>query len=161
MREDSNVILRVKLDLPEDLAYLRMTREVSRTILDSLQAVSVDIDDADTLISELYANVMRHGRSDGGRFVVTLEFGAGSMAVSVVDCGPGFSPDSLPPPGARPDMDGGERIGGYGLAIVKAISDDIEFSHVDHPGSTVRAVKKFRYRSESAAEAASCLDVVS
>ena len=153
------MILKISLDLPEDHAYLRMTRELGRTILRTIQAVDSDIDDTDTLIGELYANVLRHGQSEEGRFQVSLEYYADKLVLYVIDKGKGFSFKDVPEPGStRPDFDGSERIGGYGLELIKALSDRLEFYRYDHSGTTVRAEKILHYKSEAAAEEAERLD---
>ncbi len=153
------MILKITLDLPEDHAYLRMTRELGRTILTSIQAVQSDIDDVDTLISELYANVLRHGTSEEGRFQVSLEYYADHMVLYVIDQGKGFSFKDVPMPGEmRADFNGGERIGGYGLELVKALADHVEFHRFDSCGTTVRAEKHLHYISRAAEQEAERLD---
>ena len=136
-----------------------MTRELGHTILTSIQAVQADIDDVDTLISELYANVLRHGTSHEGRFQVSLEYYADHVVLYVIDRGKGFSFKDVPEPGAvRADFGGGERIGGYGLELVKALADHVEFRRFDSCGTTVRAEKHLHYVSPAAELEAERLD---
>lgn len=158
--ENTIMILKITLDLPEDDAYLRMTRELGRSILTSLQAVSEDIDDIDTVISELYSNVLRHGHSEAGHFQVVLEYRADRMVVKVVDRGKGFSMKNVAPPGTmREDFDGAPRIGGFGLELVRALSTRLEFQPSGGDGTTVRAEKMLRYQTVDAADEAKRLDM--
>ncbi len=153
------MILKITLDLPEDHAYLRMTRELGRTILTSIQAVQSDIDDVDTLISELYANVLRHGTSQEGRFQVSSGVLRRPYGAVCHRPGKGFSFKDVPEPGAvRADFNGGERIGGYGLELVKALADHVEFRRFDSCGTTVRAEKHLHYVSRAAEQEAERLD---
>ncbi len=149
------MILNLALDLPEDLSYLRMARELGRTVLTTLQATETDILDVDTMISELYSNVLRHGQSDEGRFQIILEFGAEKLVIFVVDRGKGFAFKNVAAPGTlRPDFNGGERIGGFGLKLVEALADHVEFRRADAQGTMVRAEKTIHYKSNEALEKA-------
>ena len=62
--------------------------------------------------------------------------------VTVVDQGVGFDIDAVALPGSlRHEADGIERYGGYGLLLVKALADHVEFSRSEPQGTTVRAEK--------------------
>jgi len=54
------MMLRLMLELLEDLAYVRITRVLGRALLEHLQAEKHDIDDVETLVGELCSNVLRH-----------------------------------------------------------------------------------------------------
>ncbi len=102
------------LELPEDLAYVRITRVLGRALLEHLQAEKQDIDDVETLVGELCSNVLRHAQSNASRFQVTLEYHSDFVTVTVKYQGAGFSLADVPPAGtARADFGGGERLGGF------------------------------------------------
>ena len=150
------MILKLSLDLPEDKAYVRTTRLLSRTLLEDLGARPGDVDDIEVIVSELCTNVVRHAHSDAGRYHVTLEYYHGKVVITVEDTGGGFSPAVVPAPGTRrvdPEAHGGERIGGFGLPLIEAISDRLEFraTQATEPhGLTARAEKAFGYQSRGA-----------
>lgn len=142
------MILRLSLDLPEDKTYLPMVRHVSRSVLEYLRATEQDIGDVEFIVGELTSNAVLHSGSESYR--VELEFHDDRAIVVVADRGRGFSPGDVLPPGApRLGPDGSERLGGWGLPMVEALSDRLQFSHTDPNtdprGTTVRAEKTLRF----------------
>jgi anti-sigma regulatory factor (Ser/Thr protein kinase) len=138
---------------------VRITRLLSRTLLEDLGALPGDVDDIEVIVSELCTNVVRHAHSDTGRYQVGLEYYPGKVVITVEDTGGGFSPAMVSPPGtgrADPEVQGGERIGGFGLPLIRAISDRLDFhatrstervERAELPGLTVRAEKAFGYQN--------------
>ena len=146
------MILRLSLDLPEDSAYLHMTRATARAVLQSLRVQTGIIGDVETVLTELYTNVLRHARSAEGRFSITLNLYAERLMVAVEDKGQGFSFKNVPPVGSvRPGLDGDPRIGGFGLELVALLADKMEFHRHDAAGMQIRAEKRLAYQSEGAA----------
>jgi hypothetical protein len=79
--------------------------------------------------------------------------------ITVEDTGPGFSFKSVPAVGSvRSDTHGGERIGGFGLQLVEALADRVEFHRTDPHGTTVKAEKTLHYKNDAAARHAVRLD---
>lgn len=153
------MILKLALELPEDLAYVRITRTLGRALLEFLQADPTDIDDIEILVGELCANVLRHAQTSNGKYQVHLEYYSDHVGITVEDRGPGFSFKDVPLAGTkRPDFGGGERVGGYGMQLIQNLSDRLEFHRSDPHGTTVHAEKKLRYRTEAAADAAAKLN---
>ena len=149
------MILRLSLDLPEDAAYVRTTRLLSRCLLDDLKVDRTTTDDVETIVAELCANVVRHARSKETHFLVTLEYFKPQVVITVTDAGEGFVPtDVLPVGTTRPDFGGGERLGGWGLTLLEGLSDKIDYTaNVPH-GTTVRVEKTLYYETEGAADEA-------
>lgn len=144
-------MIRLTLELPEERPFIRMTRQLGKTLLEELQVAGQDIDEVELIVGELCTNVVRHAHSDDHRFLVALEYGADRMVVSVQDRGPGFAPGSVAPAGTeRADFAGNpERIGGYGLHLVEQLADHVEF-YKNHPqGMVVRAEKRLNYRGQT------------
>ena len=154
------MILKLSMDLPEDRDYLRLTRLLGRTLLEYLQADPQDITDTELLLGELCSNVIRHAHTCDGRFRVSMEYYAERVVITVEDTGPGFSFKSVPAVGSvRPDTQGGgERIGGFGLQLVEALADRVEFHRTDPHGTTVCAEKALHYQNDAAARHAVRLD---
>jgi serine/threonine-protein kinase RsbW len=155
------MILRLSLELPQDGTYVRITRSLGRTLLEHLRVVPENIDDIELVVGELCTNVIRHAAGDAtaGRYCVILEYYPDRVAVTVEDHGQGFSPRDVAPPGStRPDvLTGGERIGGYGLKVVEALTDRLEFHKVNESGTAVKAEKMLVYASPADARAAARL----
>jgi len=153
------MILRLSLDLPEDAAYIRTTRLLSRCLLEDIDVTTPIINDVENIVGELCSNVVRHAESKATHFQVTLEYYEPMVVITVKDAGKGFVVDDVPPMGAlRPDGAGGERTGGYGMSMLEGLSDKLDFTATDPQGTTVRAEKKLRYESKGAADKASKLD---
>ncbi len=153
------MILRLSLELPEDLAYIKITRILGRALLEHLQADPTDINDVEILVGELCSNVLRHAQGHDDRFHVVLEYFSDHVGIMVQDRGQGFSFKDVPMAGtSRADFGGGERIGGYGMTLIQKLSDHLEFRRTDPHGTTVCAEKKLHYRTQDAAAAADRLN---
>ena len=149
------MILRLSLDLPEDAAYVRTTRLLSRCLLDDLQVSKTTTDDVETIVAELCSNVVRHAQSKETHFLVTLEYFKPQVVITVTDAGDGFGQkDVLPVGTTRPDFGGGERLGGWGLTLLEGLSDKLDFTATDPHGTTVRVEKNLHYETEGAADEA-------
>ena len=154
------MILKVSLDLPGEGTHLRIARRVGHTMLEDMGVIDRDIADIEFIVGELCSNVVRHAHTlDDGRFLVTLEYHAEKVVVVVEDKGIGFPFKDVREAGsARPDRDGSERLGGFGLELVRKMADQIEFRRSDPQGTTVAAEKTLHYKSLSDARDAERLD---
>jgi len=149
------MILRLSLDLPEDQSYIRTTRLLSRCLLEDIKVLRETIDDVELIVTELCSNVIRHAQSKNTHFLIALEYFKPQVVITVTDTGRGFSQADVPPVGtARPDTDGGERYGGYGMSLLEGLSDKVDFTETDPHGTTVRVEKKLRYETQGDADAA-------
>lgn len=154
------MILKLSLDLPEDGSYVRITRLIGRTLLEHLHVVDADITDLEILVGELCSNVIRHAQSSQGRFRVVQEYHADRVDLTVEDQGPGFLFKEVLPAGTeRPDsLTGGERIGGFGMGLVQALADRLEFQRTDPQGTTVQASVELHYETPTDAQKAADMD---
>ena len=155
------MILKLSLDLPDDEKHVPVVRRLARALLRDLSVESEDIDNVELILGELCGNVARHARSDAGLYRLGAVFYHDRVALTVRDRGPGFPFADVPRVGGtlRPDtLTGGMRIGGYGLFLVKQLSEHVEFERTDSKGATVRAEVRLRYRSPAAAHKAAILD---
>ncbi len=156
---EAGMILKLSLELPENEAYVRITRLLGRTLLEHLQVVEKDVDDIEIVVGELCTNVLRHAQSDKGRFRVLIEYHHDRVSVTVEDNGKGFSFRDVARSGEMGSerfdtLTGGERIGGFGLHLVNRVADQLEFHRTDTRGATVRAEKNLHYKTAAAAHAA-------
>ena len=82
------------------------------------------------IFDELLTNVVTHGYEGGvseGHVEVTLSLEENRLIIEVIDDGRPFDPLATPPP----DMDlplAGRPIGGIGIAIVRALVDEIGYT---------------------------------
>jgi anti-sigma regulatory factor (Ser/Thr protein kinase) len=153
------MILNVSLDLPGDSIYLRVARHLSRTLMEDLGVVEPDIADMEFVLGELCSNVIRHAQSTDGRFTITMQYFADKAIVTVEDKGVGFPFKNVHEVGTlRPDFHGKERIGGFGLNLVRQLADRLEFLRSDAQGTTVQAEKELHYKTTANAREAAALD---
>ena len=154
------MILKVSLDLPGDGTYLRIARRVGHTLLEDMGVIDQDIADIEFIVGELCTNVVRHAQTlDDGRFIVMLEYHADKVVVIVEDKGVGLPFKDVRKAGsARLDLDGSERLGGFGLELVRKMADQIEFQRSDPHGTTVMAEKSLHYNTALDAQEAELLD---
>jgi serine/threonine-protein kinase RsbW len=128
----------VRLVIPARAEYIALCR-LALTGLSRLRAISEDVlEDLKLALTEAATNSVRHAyreRSPGSVEIV-YELHPDRLAIEVTDDGAGFEPsDRLP---------GGEPLaeGGLGIAIIRAIADDVEIgAHPDRKGSRLRFVK--------------------
>ena len=75
------------------------------------------IEDLRLLTSEIVTNAVRHaGLAQEDTIGVAVDVSERRVRVEVADDGPGFDPSDLPEPSP-------ERVGGWGLTLVKQLSD--------------------------------------
>ena len=154
------MILRISLDLPGDGTYLRIARRIGHTLMEDLGVVPQDITDIEFIIGELCTNVVRHAQTaKDSRYTVTLEYHADRVAIIVEDQGIGFSAGDVSTVGSvRPDRDGSDRLGGFGLDLIRLMADHIEFRHSSPQGATVVAEKALHFNSPAQARQAEDLE---
>ena len=151
------MILKLSLDLPDDAAYVTLTRQFGRGLLEYLNVIRnvirEDIADVETIVTEPVSNVIRHAKSSDGRFQMLLEYYADHILITIVDAGQGFTFRDVAEVGSpRADLEGGERLGGFGLPLQDALSDRLEFSRTDPQGTTACAEKRLRYEAQGDAD---------
>ncbi len=154
------MIFKVSLDLPGDGTFLRIARRVGHTLLEEMGVIDVDIADIEFIVGELCSNVVRHAQTlEDGRFLVILEYHADKVVIVVEDKGVGLPFKDVREAGSpRLDRDGSERLGGFGLGLVRQLADQIEFRRSDPQGTTVFAEKDLHYKSLAEARDAERLD---
>lgn len=156
------MILRLSLDLPEDENYVGTARILSRSLLEDIKVTKPTIEDVEIIVGELCSNVIRHAHSKAKHFLVNLEYYKPQVVITVTDTGRGFTQEDVLPVGtSRPDGEGGERLGGWGLSLLEGVSDRVEFTVTEPHGTTVRVEKRLHYESEEDANEAAEMDTTS
>lgn len=138
----------LSFEVPPALSNIAHLRKTCCCFLDSLGVSQDALDDIETLIGELTTNAVRHAGEDSGSYQLQLELTPDLVAVTVIDNGIGFSPETVLPPGTmRSDTletEGDVRFGGLGLPLIYAIADRVEVQPTLPHGTSVRAEKELR-----------------
>ena len=125
----------IVLCLPRDDSTVPMLRHIAVCALTELGVVPEIIDDVALAVTEACANVVRHSGVDD-EYEVRLSLENAWCEISVVDTGHGFDSASL---GVAMATSSEER--GRGLALMKALVDDVRFESRPEAGTVVHLVK--------------------
>ncbi|HWH32221.1 MAG TPA: ATP-binding protein [Egibacteraceae bacterium] len=130
------MLLRLELQLPRDVRYVGVARNVAESLFRELgcpEDVSADIQLA---LTEACANAVRHA-VDTEEYSVVLRIDQDCCEIEVVDLGPGFGTRD-----PRTDRAVGPEVeSGRGLLLMRALVDDLEFRALED-GTSVR-LRKF------------------
>lgn len=129
----------VDLEISLDPKMLRIVRDVAERVA---RLAGLDRDEVSAFklaVDEACSNVLRHayGNDTTRRLLLSFTIGRENLNVTLHDFGRGFDPDSLEPP--SPDE---LTPGGLGLHLIRAVMDDIDYSHSEIEGNTLRLTKK-------------------
>jgi anti-sigma regulatory factor (Ser/Thr protein kinase) len=138
-------IPRLVLELLEDPSSAPLARLIGRNLFEHHAVLPQDVEDLEVIVGELCANVTHHARSQEGFFRITVEHHGDRIVLTVEDHGPGIDTERFAPVGStRPDGCGGLRIGGYGLHLIRKLSDELRFETRSPHGTTVFVEKRLR-----------------
>jgi serine/threonine-protein kinase RsbW len=127
----------VSLIIPAKAEYISLSR-LALTGLSRLRALPQEtVADLKLALTEACSNSVRHAYPNGeGRVQIVFQLQPDRLVIEVVDDGAGFQTE-------RGDDDAGELTeGGLGIAIIRAIADELEIgSGAGGRGSRLRFVK--------------------
>jgi serine/threonine-protein kinase RsbW len=129
----------VRLTIPAKAEYITLCR-LALTGLARLRPVADEtLADLKLAITEAASNSVRHAYADGvGEVEIVYELHADRLVIEVADDGAGFSPRERAEGGSPEDLS----EGGLGIAIIRAIADEVEIGAKDDGrGSRLRFVK--------------------
>ncbi len=130
--------LDLSVSLPRESVSVPVVRRLAAQALRAFGVQEEDVDDVQLAITEACANVIDHaGATD--TYDVKVELSADRCAITVVDQGGGFDAASIP---SRPLDDSEE---GRGLALMRALVDNVAFRNEPQAGAVVHMVKSLRY----------------
>lgn len=115
--------LSASVTVARDGRYVSVVRGVLGSLLDGAQAPVEVVDDLSLAVGEACANVVRHA-SGSHAYRVELEVAQEHCVVEVVDEGPGFRPPAERTLGLESET-------GRGIALMRALTDELEFSQAD------------------------------
>jgi len=128
----------VRLTFPARPEYITLCR-LALTGISRLRPVSEELlADLKLALTEAASNSVRHayGEEGNGLVEIVYELHPDRLVIEVTDEGAGFQPA---PAGAEPES---LSEGGLGIAIIRAIADEVEIgSRADGRGSRLRFIK--------------------
>jgi serine/threonine-protein kinase RsbW len=132
----------IRLTIPAKAEYITLGR-LALTGIARLRAEPLPpevLGDLKLALTEACTNSVRHAYRDGGGFVeIIYELHADRLIVQVSDAGEGFEATT----GGTPVTADDELAeGGLGIAIIEALSDELEIGEGDGGGSRLRFVKR-------------------
>jgi serine/threonine-protein kinase RsbW len=130
----------VRLTIPAKPEYITLGR-LTLTALAGVRPVSDEtLHDLKLALTEACTNSVQHAYQDGrvGTVEILYELEPDSLAVEVADQGPGFE---VAEGGNGGDGEGELSESGLGIAIIRALSDEVEIGRRDDGGSRLRFVK--------------------
>jgi serine/threonine-protein kinase RsbW len=132
----------IRLTIPAKPEYITLGRLALTGIARMRpQEISDEVlGDLKLALTEACTNSVRHAYGDaGGTVEIGYELHRDKLVVEVADQGNGFALA-----GARPGLSDDDLIeGGLGIAIIEALSDELEIAHRPGGGSALRFVKHF------------------
>ena len=130
----------VRLTIPARPEYITLGR-LALTAIAGVHPLSDEtLHDLKLALTEACTNSVKHAYEDGsGSVDIVYELHRDRLAVEVGDAGSGFSP--------RQHSSNGEdelAEGGLGIAIIRALTDEVEIAEREGGGSRLRFVKLLR-----------------
>jgi serine/threonine-protein kinase RsbW len=131
----------VRLTIPAKAEYITLGR-LALTAISRVRPLSDEtLSDLKLALTEACTNSVRHAYREGREGVVEIvyQLAPDRLVVEVVDDGEGFVPDET---GGGGNGDLSE--GGLGIAIIRAVADEVEIDERESGGSRLRFVKFLR-----------------
>jgi serine/threonine-protein kinase RsbW len=128
----------VRLTIPAKAEYITLGR-LALTAIARVRPLSEEtLSDLKLALTEACTNSVRHAYREGraGTVEILYQIEPDRLVVEVADDGQGFEPADL---GGRGNGDLSE--GGLGIAIIRAVADEVEIDERESGGSRLRFVK--------------------
>jgi serine/threonine-protein kinase RsbW len=128
----------VRLTIPARPEYITLGR-LALTAIGRVRPLSEEtLSDLKLALTEACTNSVRHAYREGRAGVVEILFQLepDRLVVEIVDDGAGFKPDEVEAGG-----NGDLSEGGLGIAIIRAVADEVEIDARETGGSRLRFVK--------------------
>ena len=130
--------LDLSVSLPRESVSVPVVRRLAAQALRAFGVHDEDVDDVQLAITEACANVIDHA-AETDTYDVKVELAADRCAITVVDQGSGFDAGEVPER-AHDDAEMGR-----GLALMRALVDNVAFRNEPMAGAVVHMVKSLRY----------------
>ena len=134
----------VRLSFPAKAEYLLLARLALAGLSRRLPLDEEVLADLKLAVTEACANAVRHAYADGqGRVDITYRVGGERLELIVEDEGFGLPVDVEPPPVEQSSDAPGAFEGGMGMAIIRAVVDELEVRDGTHGRGTVVHMTKY------------------
>lgn len=132
-----------EVKLPNRIGYERIAMECSASFAKLVGFVPERIEDLKTVVSEACTNAMQHGNKGrpDAKVTVTINFNGNALNVLVKDEGEGIS-ELIKDPDIERIIENLDPPKGFGLFLIKHLTDQVEFNEVTDRGHAVRMVIK-------------------
>jgi serine/threonine-protein kinase RsbW len=129
---------RVRLTIPAKAEYITLGRLALSAIARVRPLSDETLNDLKLALTEACTNSVRHAYSGdrAGTVEIVYQLEPDRLVVEVVDDGQGFEPGELAGEG-----NGDLNEGGLGIAIIQAVTDEVEIGERESGGSRLRFVK--------------------
>jgi serine/threonine-protein kinase RsbW len=120
----------VRVEVPAQPAFVGVARSVVAAVATTIEGIDDDrLEDLRVAVSEACTNAVgTHRDTVGDTIVVRCSRDSDRFSVRIEDTGPGFDPDTVPaPPG--PEAIGVASERGWGIQLIRALVDEVEFQH--------------------------------
>jgi serine/threonine-protein kinase RsbW len=131
------------LTLPRDELSLPVVRHICKDALKTCGVERDSIDAIEVALSEACSNVLKHSDASD-QYEVHASIDDEKCVIRVVDAGRGFDHGSLAVDGADSTAEGGR-----GIALMRALIDDVRFESEPESGTVVRLVKRLDYEDHA------------
>jgi serine/threonine-protein kinase RsbW len=130
----------VRLSIPAKAEYITLGR-LALTAIARVRPLSDEtLSDLKLALTEACTNSVRHAyREGGGTVEIVYQLEPDRLVVEVADDGKGFDPQEFQESG-----NGELGEGGLGIAIIRAVADEVEIGERESGGSRLRFVKFLR-----------------
>jgi serine/threonine-protein kinase RsbW len=128
----------VRLTIPAKAEYITLGR-LALTAIARVRPLSEEtLSDLKLALTEACTNSVRHAYREGrgGQVEIVYQIEPDRLIVEVADDGEGFEPSNL-----GGDGNGDLNEGGLGIAIIRAVADEVEIGTREAGGSRLRFVK--------------------
>lgn len=147
----------LRLLLPRDAASIPVVRHLSEYALKELGCQQQVCDDIGLAITEACANVIQHAET-GEAYAVQVSIESDICEIRVIDTGDtSFDFDGAQASVRERSLDAMSESG-RGIAIIKALVDDLSFEIQPETGTLVRMVKRLSFDADSPARRLMLLD---
>jgi serine/threonine-protein kinase RsbW len=128
----------VRLSIPAKAEYITLGR-LALTAIARVRPLSAEtLSDLKLALTEACTNSVRHAYREGrsGTVQIVYQIEPDRLVVEVADDGRGFDPNET-----LQDGNGDLSEGGLGIAIIRAVADEVEIGERESGGSRLRFVK--------------------
>ena len=132
-------LISLSLRLPRDRVSVPVIRHLIEHALEEVGVVSETAADVELALAEACANVLEHS-GPGDAYDVSITIGPVNCEIRVTDVGRGFDFESLTARMADTDAESGR-----GIALMRALMDQVRFTSEPEQGTIVHLVKRLEF----------------